>query len=166
MKEALAGIERKWNELVPQRPFTYFFLDENFAALHRSDERFQRVVSGLTVLALCIAGLGLFALASFTTERRTKEIGVRKVLGASVSGIVRLLLGQFLKLVLTAVVIASPVAWYIMNYWLQNFAYKIEMKLWMFMLAGLATMLIALLTVSFQSFKAAWVNPVKSLRSE
>lgn len=166
MKEALAEIEKKWNELVPQRPFTYFFLDENFAALHRSDELFQRVVSGLTVLALCIAGLGLFALASFTTERRTKEIGVRKVLGASASGIVRLLLGQFLKLVLTAIVIACPVAWYIMNYWLQNFAYKIEMKLWMFVLAGLITMLIALLTVGFQSFKAAWVNPVKSLRSE
>lgn len=166
MKGSLAAIEQKWNELVPQRPFTYFFLDENFDALHRSDERFQQVVSGLTGLALVIAGLGLFALASFTTERRTKEIGVRKVLGASANGIVLMLLGDFLKLVLTAIVIACPVAWYIMQYWLQNFAYRIDMELWMFALAGLAAMFIALLTVSFQSFKAAWVNPVKSLRSE
>ncbi|GAA0559202.1 ABC transporter permease [Chitinophaga japonensis] len=166
MKESLTEIERKWNELVPQRPFTYFFLDQNFAALHRSDERFQRVVSGLTVLALCIAGLGLFALASFTTERRTKEIGVRKVLGASVSGIVLMLLREFLKLVLTAVVVACPVAWYIMNYWLQNFAYKISMEWWFFALAGGLTIMIAFSTVCLQSVKAALVNPVKSLRSE
>ena len=166
MKGSLAEIERKWNELVPQRPFTYFFLDENFAALHRSDELFQQVVSGLTVLALCIAGLGLFALASFTTERRTKEIGVRKVMGASVKGIVLLLLGEFLKLVLIAVVIACPVAWYIMNYWLQNFAYKIGMEWWFFALAGGLTMLIAFATVCLQSIRAALMNPVKSLRSE
>ncbi|SDE87666.1 putative ABC transport system permease protein [Dyadobacter soli] len=166
MKEALAQIEQKWQALVPQRPFTYFFLDENFAALHRSDELFQQVVSGLTIMALCIAGLGLFALASFTTERRTKEIGVRKVLGASASGIVLLLLGEFLKLILVAVIIACPFAWYLMNDWLQNFAYKIDMELWMFALAALVTALIAILTVSFQSIKAAWTNPVKSLRSE
>ncbi|SEI53661.1 putative ABC transport system permease protein [Dyadobacter sp. SG02] len=166
MKASLAEIERKWKELVPQRPFTYFFLDENFAALHRSDELFQRVVSGLTIMALCISGLGLFALASFTTERRTKEIGVRKVMGASVGGIVLLLLGDFLKLVLIAVVIACPVAWYIMNYWLQNFAYKIDMEWWFFALAGALSVMIAFSTVCLQSIKAALMNPVKSLRSE
>lgn len=166
MKGTLAEIERKWKMLVPQRPFTYFFLDENFAVLHRSDELFQQLVSGLTVLALCIAGLGLFALASFTTERRTKEIGVRKVLGASVSGIALLLLGDFLKLVLTAVVIACPVAWYLMDYWLQNFAYKIDIEWWFFALAGGLTMMIAFSTVCLQSIKAALMNPVKSLRSE
>lgn len=166
MKESLAEIERKWKELVPQRPFTYFFLDENFAALHRSDEFFQRVISGLTIMALFISGLGLFALASFTTERRTKEIGVRKVMGASVSGIVLLLLSDFLKLVLIAVVIACPAAWYIMNYWLQNFAYKIGMEWWFFALAGVLSVMIAFFTVCLQSIKAALMNPVRSLRSE
>jgi putative ABC transport system permease protein len=115
---------------------------------------------------LLIACLGLFGLATFTAEQRTKEIGVRKVLGASVGSIVTLLSKDFLKLVLIAIVIASPIAWYAMHRWLQNFAYKIDIEWWVFALAGLLAVGIALLTVSFQSIKAALTNPVKSLRSE
>ena len=119
--------------------------------------------SGLTVLIAC---LGLFGLAAYTAEQRTKEIGVRKVLGASVTSIVALLSKDFLKLVLIAIVLATPLAWYAMSRWLQDFAYKIEIEWWVFALAGLLAVGIALLTVSFQSVKAALMNPVKSLRSE
>ena len=119
--------------------------------------------AGLTIFIAC---LGLFGLAAFTAEARTKEIGVRKVLGASVASILTLLSKDFLKLVLIAIVIASPIAWYIMTWWLQDFAYKITIEWWVFALAGLLAVGIALLTVSFQSVKAALMNPVKSLRSE
>jgi len=119
-----------------------------------------------TGLALFIACLGLFALATFTAERRTKEIGIRKVLGASVAGITELLAKDFLKLVLIAIVIASPVAYYFMNKWLANFAYRIDIQWWMFAATGAAAVLIAFLTVGFQSVRAALANPVKSLRSE
>ena len=119
--------------------------------------------AGLTVLVSC---LGLFGLVAFTTERRTKEIGIRKVLGASILGIVTLLARDFLKLVLIAIVIASPIAWYAMNKWLQDFAYKINIEWWVFALAGFLAVGIALLTVSFQSVKAALMNPVKSLKTE
>ncbi|MBC8153538.1 MAG: FtsX-like permease family protein, partial [Bacteroidetes bacterium] len=119
--------------------------------------------SGIAILISC---LGLFGLAAFTAEQRTKEIGVRKVLGASVSSIVALLSKDFLKLVLIAIVVASPIAWFAMNRWLQDFAYKIDIEWWVFALAGLLAVGIALLTVSFQSVKAALMNPVKSLKSE
>lgn len=124
------------------------------------------IALSFAVLAIFIACLGLFGLAAFTAEQRTKEIGIRKVLGASVSGIVQLLSGEFLKLVLIAVVIASPIAWYAMDRWLQDFAYRAYIPWWVFALAGLAAVVIALLTVSFQSVKAALTNPVKALRSE
>jgi ABC-type antimicrobial peptide transport system permease subunit len=117
-------------------------------------------------LAIFISCLGLFGLATFTAEQRTKEIGVRKVLGASIAGIVGLLSKDFLKLVGIAIMIASPVAWWLMNQWLQGFAYKIDIEWWMFVLAGILSVLIAVLTVSFQSIKAALMNPVKSLKSE
>ncbi len=117
-------------------------------------------------LAIVIACLGLFGLAAFTIEQRTKEIGIRKVLGASVAGIASLLTREFLKLVLIALVVASPLAWWVMNNWLQDFAYRINIGWWMFLLAGLGAVLIAMITVSFQAIKAAVANPVKSLRTE
>ena len=166
LNATIKTIKHTWEGLVPERPFAYTFLDERFAALHRADTLFERVFTGLTSLALFIACLGLFALATFTTERRTKEIGVRKVLGASVASIVTLLSKDFLKLVLIAIVIASPIAWYAMNEWLADFAYKIDIEWWVFALAGGLAVGIALLTVSFQSVKAALMNPVESLRSE
>jgi putative ABC transport system permease protein len=118
------------------------------------------------IIAVVISCLGLFGLTAFTAERRAKEIGIRKVLGASIAGITRLLTKDFLKLVLIAVVIASPVAWYVMSKWLQDFAYRINISWWMFITAGLLVVVIAIITVSFQAIKAAIANPVKSLRTE
>jgi putative ABC transport system permease protein len=125
-----------------------------------------RVVSIFTIISIFIACLGLFGLAAFTAELRTKEIGVRKVLGASVHGLVALLSRDFVRLVLLSAVLAFPIAWWAMNKWLEDFAYRIEIRWWVFALSGLIALLIALLTVSFQAIKAAMANPVKSLRSE
>ncbi|GAB3963978.1 ABC transporter permease [Spirosoma terrae] len=165
-KQALASIEAVCRRMNPTFPFRYSFVDANFQKAYKS----ETVVSTLTTLfagmAIFIACLGLFGLAAFTAEQRTKEIGVRKVLGASVGSIVTLLSKDFMKLVGVAIVIASPLAWYAMSKWLDGFAYKIELSWWMFGLAGLMAVGIALLTISFQSVKAALMNPVKSLRSE
>ncbi len=159
-------VQRLWHEQFPDKPFTYAFLDDTFNRTYQAETRTGQVFGWFAGLAVLISCLGLFGLATFTAEQRTKEIGVRKVLGASVSGIVALLSKDFLKLVLIAIVIASPIAWYAMNRWLQGFAYKIDIEWWMLALAGLLAVGIALLTVSFQSVKAALMNPVKSLRSE
>ncbi|GAB4021884.1 ABC transporter permease [Spirosoma koreense] len=159
-------IETKWKQLAPGQPFTYQFMDDSFDEMYRTEQRVGTIALTFAALAILIACLGLFGLAAFMAEQRTKEIGVRKVLGASVTSIVGLLSKDFLKLVLIAIVIASPLAWYAMNQWLQDFAYKIDIEWWMFALAGLLAVGIALLTVSFQSIKAALTNPVKSLRSE
>ncbi|WP_425290969.1 ABC transporter permease [Spirosoma linguale] len=166
MAEALTIIEQLTHQLNPGYPFTYHFLDEAYEKLYRSETLVNRLINFFGVLAILISCLGLFGLATFSAEQRTKEIGVRKVLGASVSSVVALLSKDFLKLVLLAIVIASPIAWYAMTQWLQNFTYKIDIEWWMFMLAGLLAVGIALLTVGFQSIKAALMNPVKSLRSE
>lgn len=163
---ALGALEAKWKTVAAEWPFEYTFLDEQFAQQYRSEQIFGKVFSLFTFLSIFITCLGLFGLAAFMAEQRTKEIGVRKVLGASVASIVALLSQDFLKLVLIALVIASPIAWYAMNQWLQGFAYKIDIEWWMFAGAGLLAVVIALLTVSFQSIKAALTNPVKSLRSE
>ncbi len=162
----LSKMETKWKQLMPGQPFTYKFMDDSFDQVYRAEQRIGTIALTFAVLAIFIACLGLFGLAAFTAEQRTKEIGVRKVLGASVSSIVTLLSKDFLKLVLIAIVIASPIAWWAMNRWLQDFAYKIDIEWWVFALAGLLAVGIALLTVSFQSVKAALMNPVKSLRSE
>ena len=164
--QALAGIEAVSKKLNPKFPFTYSFSDQEYARLYRSEQVVRQLSNYFAVLAILISCLGLFGLAIFTAEQRTKEIGVRKVLGASVSSVVGLLAGNFLKLVLIAIVIASPLAWYVMHQWLQGFAYRIEIEWWVFALAGLLAVGIALLTVSIQSVKAALMNPVKSLRSE
>ena len=165
-KQAIEKITALWTAAVPGVPFGYDFLDATFARLYRTETKTGAVLGVLTGLALFIGCLGLFALATFTAESRTKEIGIRKVLGASVVSIVTLLSKDFLKLVLIAIVIASPIAYYAMNRWLQDFAYKISIEWWYFALAGLLAIGIALLTVSFQSIRAALMNPVKSLRSE
>lgn len=166
MQAALAHIEKSWIATFPNQVFEYSFLDDTLAQAYQSETRTASLIEVSTLLAIFIACLGLFGLATFTAEQRTKEIGVRKVLGASVSSIIALLSKEFLKLVLIAIVIASPIAWYVMNQWLQNFEFKIKIEWWMFAITGLLMTLTALLTVSFQSIKAALLNPVKSLRSE
>lgn len=164
--ETVAQVERVWKKLIPHRPFLYSFLDDDFNRQYQSDFRFRKIFTTFSVLAILIACLGLLGLATYTAEQRTKEIGIRKVLGASVTGIVALLSGDFVKLVAMAVLIASPIAWWAMNKWLEGFAYRIEIQWWMFGLTGLVVVAIALLTVSFQAIKAALMNPVKTLKSE
>ena len=164
--QTLQQIGAAHRQFDPETPFSYYFLDQAFADQHKSEFRLASMFSSFMVVAILIACLGLFGLATFTAQQRTREIGVRKVLGASVASIVTLLSKDFLKLVLIGIVIASPIAWYAMYRWLQDFAYKIDIEWWMFALAGLLALGIALLTVSFQSIKAALMNPVNSLRSE
>ena len=163
---ALATIEKNWKQIAPNRPFEYSFLSESFDAMYRSEQRIEQLFMAFAAVAILIACLGLFGLSAFAAEQRQKEIGVRKVLGASIAGIVALLSKEFLKPVLIAIVIASPIAWWATTKWLQDFAYKVDIGWWVFALAGLLAIGIALLTVSFQSVKAALMNPVKSLRSE
>ncbi|GAB3263998.1 ABC transporter permease [Larkinella harenae] len=163
---AIAHIQAVWTKIAPGQTFEYTFLDDHFAELYRADGQVSEIVGILASLAIFISCLGLFGLASFSAERRVKEIGIRKVLGASVTGIVALLSKDFLKLVLIAILIASPIAWYAIHRWLQDFAYRIEIAWWVFALAGGLAILIALLTVSYQSIRAALTNPVTSLRSE
>ncbi len=159
-------IESKWKQVAPGLPFSYVFLDDSFDAMYRAEQRIGTLAVSFAVLAILVACLGLFGLAAFMAEQRTKEIGVRKVLGASVPSLVALLSRDFLKLVLVAIVLASPLAWWGMSRWLQEFSYRVDLGWWVFVLAGLLAVGIALLTVSFQSVKAALMNPVKSLRSE
>jgi putative ABC transport system permease protein len=162
----ISAIENKWNTLIPARPFSYFFLDEHFEEQYRSEQRFGKLFLNFSILAIIISCLGLLGLASYSTMQRTREIGIRKVLGATVSNIVNLLSKDFLKLVIIAIVIASPIAWFAMHKWLQDFAYRIPISWWVFAVAAVAAALIAVLTVSFQAIKAAVSNPVISLRSE
>jgi ABC-type antimicrobial peptide transport system permease subunit len=165
-KEALTGLEKTYKTLNPKFPFTYQFSDLEFAKLYKSEQLVSRLSDYFAFLAIFISCLGLFGLATFATGQRTKEIGVRKVLGASVPNILALLSGNFLKPVAIAILIAFPVAWYVMNNWLEDFAYKIIIEWWVFAIAGLITVGMALLTVSYQAIKAAIANPVKSLRTE
>ncbi|MBO0934651.1 ABC transporter permease [Fibrella aquatilis] len=165
-EHVLADVERIWKASYPDKPFKYSFLDDSFAQLYQSEQKAGQLFNVFAGIAVLISCLGLFGLATFSAERRNREIGVRKVLGASVQSIVALLSKDFVKLVLVAIVIASPLAWYIMDRWLQAFAYRVNMPWWVFGLAGLLAVVTALLTVSFQSIRAALMNPVKSLRSE
>lgn len=166
IQTALADIEKAWTKAFPDQVFEYSFLDETLAQAYQSETRTARLIEVATILAVLIASMGLFGLATFTAEQRIKEIGVRKVLGASVSSIVALLSRDFLKPVVTAIIIASPVAWYLMHQWLQNFEFKIPVSWWLFVAAGSLMTAIAWVTVSFQSLRAAMLDPVKSLRSE
>ncbi len=162
----LGTIKKSWDALATQSPFTYSFLDERFENTYRAEQNIGLLLGIFAGLTIFVACLGLFALATFSAVQRTKEIGIRKVLGAEVSGIVALLSGDFLKLVLIAFLIASPVVWFAMNQWLQDFAYRIQISWWVFAVAACAISLIALLTVSVKAIKAALANPVKSLRTE
>lgn len=162
----LHQLEAKWKQFAPAVPFEYSFLDKNFENLYRADKK-QGVVFGIfTCLSIIVACLGLFGLSMYTAERRTKEIGIRKVLGASVQNLVGLLSKEFIKLVFISVILAFPMGWWAMNTWLQDFNYHIEISAWVFVIAGIAAFVIALLTVSFQAIRAALLNPVKSLRTE
>ncbi len=162
----ITSVEKQWKTLIADESLEYSFLEENFNATYRAEQKTARILGLFAGLTIFVACLGLFGLATFTAEQRTKEIGVRKVLGASVTSVVALLSKDFLKLVAIAILIASPIAWYVMNAWLQDFAYKIDISWWVFALAGLLAVGIALLTVGYQSVKAALMNPVESLRSE
>ncbi|MFD2933671.1 ABC transporter permease [Spirosoma flavum] len=164
--ETLAQLEIICKKLNPKFPFTYYFTDQEYARQYQSEQVVSKLANYFAFLAIFISCLGLFGLATFTAEQRTKEIGVRKVLGASVGNIVGLLSQDFLKPVAIGILLASPVAWWAMSKWLNGFAYKIDIEWWMFVLAGSLAVAIALLTISFQSIKAALMNPVKSLRSE
>ena len=163
---ALSYMEKTWKKYFPETPVDYTFLDENFDKLYQSEQRQATIFTVFACIAIFIACLGLFGLSAFAISQRIKEIGVRKVLGANVSGIVALLSKDFLKLVAVAAVMAFPLAWYAMNNWLKDFAYRIDIQWWVFVLAGILAALIAFFTVSFQAIKAAVANPVTALRSE
>jgi putative ABC transport system permease protein len=159
-------LKKKWSQFRPDYPFEYKFLEDQLDELYTSEKTLGDIFGIFSMLAVIIACLGLFGLASFAAEQRTKEIGIRKVLGATVSGIVVLFSIEFLKLVIISNLIAWPLAYYAMNSWLEDFAYKTDMSIWIFILSGLVAILIALLTVSFQAMKTGFSNPVKSLRYE
>jgi len=162
----IKAINKKWSQLIPNRPLEYNFLDEFFDRQYKSEDHFGNLFFNFAVLAIFISCLELLGLSSYSTMQRTKEIGIRKVLGANVPGIVNLLSIDFIKLVLIALVIAVPVAWFGMNRWLQDFAYRTDIAWWIFGLAGLLSVLVAFATISYQSIKAAIANPVKSLKTE
>jgi putative ABC transport system permease protein len=166
INNAVQYLEKEWKSSFPEIPFSYSFVEESVAEQYGNEQRTQGLFYVFSGLSLLIACLGLFGLSIFVVERRVKEIGIRKVLGASVSGIVGLLSKDFLLLVLIAALIASPLAWFFMDNWLQDFAYRVNIPVWAFAVAGLAALTIALLTVGVRAIKAAMVNPVKSLRTE
>ena len=164
--QALAAAEVAWKALVPNQPFEYTFEDETFEKLYEADQRTGKLLNIFAGIAIFISCLGLFGLATFSAERRTKEIGIRKVLGASIGDIATLLSKEFVQLVLVAFAIAAPVGWWAMDKWLQDFAYRVDIQWWMFALAGVAALLIAVFTVGFQAVRAGMSNPVEALRTE
>lgn len=162
----IAGIEKIWKANFPHLPFEYHFLNEDFASLYKADTKLMTLMLLFALITIGVAALGLFGLAAFTAEKKVKEIGIRKVLGASVLNIVQLISREFLWLVLTSVVVAIPLAWWGMNIWLNNYQYRVSISLWIFLIAGVVALFIALATVGVQAMKAARANPVKSLRAE
>ncbi|MDB5222070.1 MAG: FtsX-like permease family protein [Chitinophagaceae bacterium] len=166
LPKTIAFIKSAWNKFSPDYPLDYKFLDENFAIMYKAEDKLSSLLWIFTVMAIFVGCMGLFGLAAFSAEQRTKEIGIRKVLGASVMNIVTMLSKNFLKPVFIASVIAFPVAWWAMNKWLEDFPYRVNISWWIFAVAGIAALLIALITVSFQAIKAALSNPVKNLRAE
>ncbi len=162
----IRNIKSKWEEVVDDRPFEYAFLDEHFSKIYKTELQLSRVTNIAASLSIFIACLGILGLISIIIQQRVKEIGIRKVLGASVGNIIFLFSKGVLQLVFIALIIAFPISWWAMNSWLEDFAYRINIQWWVFAVAGFAALLIALLTVSFQAIKAALSNPVKSLRTE
>jgi len=162
----LAGIKNLWNKFSPDYPIEYNFLDESFGKMYKAEDKLKTLLSIFTAITIFVACLGLLGLAAYAAERRRKELGIRKVLGATVQGLVVLLSKDFIKLVVVSLVVASPVAWYFMNKWLESFAYRIHIAWWMFAVAAILAVMLALVTVSFQAVKAALSNPVQNLRTE
>ena len=165
-ESAIAAIESQWKAMAPDQPFHYLFLDENFNANYKAEEQAGKLFAVFAGLAILVACVGLFGLSAYTAHLRTKEIGIRKVMGASVSGVVILLAKDFTRMVLIAFLIAVPASWYLMKQWLEGFAYRIDLSVGVFLIAGVITIMIAWATVSFQTIKAAIINPVKSLKAE
>jgi putative ABC transport system permease protein len=166
LEKTIGQVKKEYDSFFPGNEFSYFFMDDQFNKQYKDDQVFGKLVSSFSLLAVLIASLGIFGLSSYTIAQRTKEIGVRKVLGASIPGIITLLSRDFLKLVIIAILIGCPIAWYGVNLWLNDFTYKVSIEWWMFAIAAVASLAIAFTTVSFQSIRAALMNPVKSLRSE
>jgi putative ABC transport system permease protein len=164
--DAIASLQKTWSSLVPEIPFKYSFLDEDLNRFYQSEVRWSNIIGWAGGISIFLGALGLFGLAALAVVNRTKEIGIRKVLGASLAGIIGLLTKDFLKLILIALVIATPLAWYFMSQWLQDFAYRISIGWWIFLLAGSFSIIIAFITIGFQAVKAGLMNPVKSLRTE
>jgi putative ABC transport system permease protein len=166
MISCVEKIEAFWKEMVPDQPFRYSFMDQELADLYEAEKKAGQVFGIFSALAIVIACVGLFGLAAYTASLRTKEIGIRKVLGASVFSVILLLSRDFTRLIVVAFVLSVPISWYIMDQWLEGFAYRIDVGMGAFVIAGIAAILISWITVSYQSIRAAFVNPVNSLRSE
>jgi putative ABC transport system permease protein len=162
----IAYINNVWNKFSPGYPLDYKFMDETYGAMYKAEEKLASLIWIFTIMAIIVGCMGLFGLAAFSAEQRTKEIGIRKVLGASLFNIVGLLSKSFVRLVIISSLLAFPIAWWAMNKWLEDYTYRIQIGWWVFLVAGLAALAVALLTVSFQAIKAAVANPVKSLRTE
>ena len=166
VQNVLSFLKRRWKEFNPNRPFEFFFLDDRFDQLYRAEERQAHIIGTFALIAISIACLGLFSLAAFSTEERTKEVGVRKVLGASGINIVVLLSKEFSKLVIYANLLAYPISYYVAEVWLQSFPYRIHLGVSPFLVGGLLTLTISSVTVAYHAFKAATANPVEALRYE
>ena len=166
MQQTIAFIGSKWKDLAPHRPFDYTFLDERFNKLYSAETKLGRILNIFAVIAVLLATLGLFGLSAYAIQQRTKEIGIRKVLGASAFSITSLVSKDFIKLVLIALILAFPLAWWVMHQWLMDFVYRTQISWWIFATAGSVALLVALITVSYQAIKAAVANPVKSLKTE
>jgi putative ABC transport system permease protein len=166
LANSIDQVRTVWNKFAPEYPLEYKFLDENFGKMYSAEDKLRTLLLLFTGIAIFVACLGLLGLAAYHASRRRKEVGIRKVLGASTENLVYILCKDFIKLVLIALVISSPIAWYFMNKWLQDFAYRINIGWTVFLIAGLISIGIALATVSIQALKTAWDNPVKSLRTE
>jgi putative ABC transport system permease protein len=166
MPATIAAIEKKWKTLLPDVAFNYDFVDDAFSRLYSREERFGQLFLYFAIVAIIIACIGLITLAVYSTLQRVKEIGVRKVLGATITDITMLVSKDFIRLVLIAIFIASPISWWAMHNWLQSFAYRVNISGWIFILAALLTLSVSLIIVSILAVKAAVTNPVKSLRSE
>ncbi|MFL5746792.1 MAG: ABC transporter permease [Niastella sp.] len=164
--EAIAAVTKLWKAYNPGSPFEYSFLDDAFNKMYITDQQISLLFKVFAFIAIFISCLGLFGLMTYTAQLKTREIGIRKVLGASVTAVTGLLAKEFITLVLLAIIIASPIGWYFMDHWLQDFAYRSPLSWWIFPLAGFAALLIAACTISVQAIRAALANPVKSLRTE
>ena len=166
MSSTLRSIEKTWNQTFPEFVFEYKFLDDKIESFYKQENQLSGLYKIFALIAIFLSCLGLYGLASFMAVQRIKEVGIRKVLGASVSSVVYLFSKEFIVLIMIAFIIASPVAWYFMDKWLQDYAYRINISWWIFIVGGISAIIIALITVSFQAIKAAIANPVKSLKTE